>query len=315
MKFVSPFIILLSLLSACTTHSELRVLIVQGQNNHGIWPKSTIMMKQYLEETGLFKVDIETSKYVWKAEMNIEFLDTTGLVISDKPKTDPNFSPDFEKYDVIISNFGWNAAPWPKATQEAFEQYMKNGGGFVVTHAANNSFPEWKAFNKMIGLAGWGGRSAKDGPYVYYQNDKMVRDSSAGKCGAHGAIHHFPITLRDTTHPITKGLPLEWLSAKDECYAKLRGPAENMTILATGKDQSQQAPTDRDEPILMVINYKKGRVFHSTLGHDDISIESVDFMVTFTRGVEWAATGKVTQDIPCDFPKKGKSSIRKFMLK
>ena len=88
-----------------------------------------------------------------------------------------------------------------------------------------------------------------------------------------------------------------------------------MTILATGKDISGKAPTDRHEPILMVIEYGKGRVFHTTLGHDDYSIESVGFIVTFLRGVEWAATGKVTQVVPEDFPTAEKSTSRKFKLK
>ena len=105
------------------------------------------------------------------------------------------------------------------------------------------------------------------------------------------------------------------VSAKDECYAKLRGPAENMTILATGKDQSAKAPTDRHEPIFIVTNYGKGRVFNTILGHDDVSFQSVGFITSFTRAVEWVATGKVSQEIPTDFPTKNHSSSRTFELK
>ena len=95
----------------------------------------------------------------------------------------------------------------------------------------------------------------------------------------------------------------------------LRGPAENMTILATGKDISGKAPTDRHEPILMVIEYGEGRVFHTTLGHDDYSCEGVGFIISFIRGVEWAATAKVTIPIPNDFPTADKATNRKFKLK
>ena len=121
--------------------------------------------------------------------------------------------------------------------------------------------------------------------------------------------------MRVTNHPITQGMPKIWRTTKDECYAKLRGPAENMIVLATGKDESDKPPTDRHEPILMVIEYGKGRIFHTTLGHDDYSIEGVGFIVSFTRGVEWAATGKVTQPIPADFPTAEKASFREFKLK
>lgn len=304
---------------ALPAHAKLKALIVDGQNNHAVWPKSTIMMRQYLQETGLFEVDIDRTQYTWKAEREKAYLPLAGVGETQdlkQPKTDPDFIPDFSKYDVVISNFGWKAADWPKATQKKLEDYMKNGGGFVSVHAADNSFPKWKEYNKMIGLGGWGGRNEKDGPYVYYSNEgELVRDTSKGGCGAHGPQHQFPVTVRVPDHPITKGMPKVWLTTKDECYAKLRGPAENMTILATGKDQTDKAPTDRHEPMLIVVEYGKGRIFHTTLGHDDYSCEGVGFIVSLTRGVEWAATGKVTQPIPEDFPTAEKASYRKFKLK
>ena len=48
--------------------------------------------------------------------------------------------------------------------------------------------------------------------------------------------------------------------------------------------------------------YGKGRVFHTTLGHDINALSCVGFIVTFQRGTEWAATGKVTQKVPTVFP-------------
>ena len=172
MKFyLTYFLLILSL--SITAQGKMKVLIVDGQNNHLVWPKSTIMMKQHLEETGLFEVDIQRTQYLWKAEREMDYLPlakTGKSEILEQPKTDPAFSPDFEKYDVVISNFGWKAAPWPMETQKSFEAYIQNGGGFVSVHAANNSFPEWEAYNKMIGLGGWGDRTEKDGPYVYYDN-------------------------------------------------------------------------------------------------------------------------------------------------
>lgn len=151
---------------------------------------------------------------------------------------------------------------------------------------------------------------------MYYTNDgELVRDTSPGKGGAHGPQNVFPVTVREPEHPITKGMPEVWLTTKDECYAKLRGPAENMTVLATGKDQSGKAPTDRHEPMLMTIDYGKGRIFHTTLGHDDYSIESVGFIISFLRGTEWAASGEVTIPIPEDFPTAENSTSRKFELK
>jgi len=310
-------VILLTSFLGCA-QNKLNILIVDGQNNHAVWPKSTIMMKQYLEESGLFSVTVQRTKSVWKAEREEDFLalaKTGNVKLVDEPEMDNNFSPNFSEYDVVISNFGWRAAPWPETTQKAFEDYINAGGGFVSVHAADNSFPEWEAYNKMIGLGGWGDRNEKDGLYIYYTNEgEKVIDSTVGPAGAHGKRHRFPVTIRNTEHPITKGMPSVWLTGIDECYAKLRGPAENMTVLATGKDQSDTAPTDRHEPMLMTLDYGKGRVFHTTLGHDTDSFENVGFIVSFLRGTEWAATGDVTQEIPKDFPTETDPTSRSFQL-
>ena len=82
------------------------------------------------------------------------------------------------------------------------------------------------------------------------------------------------------------------------CTAKLRGPAKNLTVLATAFDDPAQGGAGRHEPVLMTIAYGRGRVFHTTLGHNVPEMQSVAFIVTFQRGAEWAATGKVTQQCP-----------------
>ena len=63
-------------------------------------------------------------------------------------------------------------------------------------------------------------------------------------------------------------------------------------------------------PMLMAINYGQGRIFHSTLGHFDYSMECVGFITSFQRGAEWAATGAVTQEVPDYFPSQEKTSSR-----
>jgi type 1 glutamine amidotransferase len=111
--------------------------------------------------------------------------------------------------------------------------------------------------------------------------------------------------MRDLKHPITKGLPAKWLHTRDELYSKLAGPAENVTVLATANSDT----TQQNEPILMVIRYGKGRVFHTTMGHDAESIKDVGFVTTLDRGAEWAATGRVTIPVPANFPTADKVSV------
>ena len=296
--------------------SPIKVLVVDGQNNHNQWPKITYMLKCYLEDTDLFSVDVIRSAYTWEGEDYISEFPIEGIpttIALDKPKADSDFNPDFSNYDVVISNFGWNAADWPEATQKSFEAYMENGGGLVVFHAADNSFPKWEAYNKMIGLGGWGDRTEKDGPYVYYNDsNELIRDETPGPGGAHGPQSEYQIQLRNLEHPITKDMPEIWMHTKDELYNRLRGPAENMEILATAYADPDNKGTGRHEPALMVLNYGKGRIFHNIMGHADYSINCIGFLTTILRGTEWAATGKVTQDIPEDFPSANKSSSREF---
>lgn len=322
-------LVLFTSVQGCNSQEKpkLKALIIDGENSHGIWPKTTMMMKSYLEETGLFDVDIERTAYTWqgphhqvkKVEDINELLSLYPLTstkehqVVDKPKADPNYSPNFENYDVIISNFGWKASYWNDTVKKNFETYMKNGGGLVVVHAANNAWGNWKEFNRMTAIGGWDGRNEESGPYIYYDlNGEIHRDTTKGKGGDHAKQREFVLTTREPEHPIMKGLPQTWMHAKDELYQLLRGPAENVTILATGYSNVGDKATNHHEPLLMTINYGEGRTFHSTLGHMDYSMECVGFITTFQRGAEWAATGKVTQDIPEDFPTEDSIRIRAF---
>jgi uncharacterized protein len=269
---------------------KLKALIVDGQNNHRNWPATTKMMKKYLEETGLFTVEVATTA---------------------PQGTDAKFKPEFKKYDVVVSNY--NGAAWPAETNAAFVEYVKGGGGFAVIHAANNAFGDWKEYNEMIGLGGWGDRTEKSGPYVYLDSEgKVVRDPSPGRGGSHGPQHPFQVIVRDADHPITKGMPRAWMHVNDELYDKLRGPGENMHVLATAFADSAKKGSGRHEPMIFTVSYGKGRVFHTPMGHGNDSQECVGFITTLVRGCEWAATGKVTLPVPGDFPTADKISQRKF---
>jgi len=271
--------------SACKEQNAYKALIITGQNNHN-WQASSAILKKYLDQTKLF---------------------TTNIVESPSQGKDMSgFNPEFTRYDVVVVDYNGDA--WPEKTKAAFVDYVKNGGGVVVYHAADNSFADWKEYNEIIGLGGWSGRTEKDGPYVYFKDGKQVFDTTPGRGGSHGARHEFVVQIKNAEHPITKGLPVTWLHAEDELYSQLRGPAKNMEILATAYADTSKGGTGRDEPVLFVISYGKGRIFHTTLGHcgngDKIfpALQCIGFITTFQRGAEWAASSIVTQTIPVDFP-------------
>jgi hypothetical protein len=263
---------------------SIPVMILDGESGgpYHDWRHITPVLAKMLDETGLFAVSVVTAP-------------PAGADFS-------GFSPDFAKARAIVMNYDAPDERWPASLKASFEEYMKGGGGLVAVHAADNAFAGWTAFNEMIGVGGWRNRNEQTGPYWFYRDNALASDASAGRAGSHGRRVPFQVTVRDSNHPITRGLPKVWMHQGDELYARLRGPGRNMTVLATAYSDPDNAGSGRDEPQLMVLTWGKGRIFHTTWGHDIPALSSTDFVVTLQRGTEWAATGQVTQKVPSNFP-------------
>jgi hypothetical protein len=266
---------------------KIRALLIDGQNNHD-WRATSPHLKKVLEDSGRFTVDVSS---------NLKPGDKPGRIENTIP-----FPPVLSKYDVVVSNY--NGASWPEAFNRELDDRLKSGQlGLVIVHAANNAFGGWDAYNLMIGM-GWRGRNA--GLRLKLDDSgRPVRVSRGDDLDSgHRYTGPFAVVVRDTDHPVTKGMPREWMHAQDELYDNMRGPIKNVHLLATAYSKGTKA----HEPMIWTVSYGKGRVFHTPMGHDLRGMRCLGFVATLQRGTEWAATGKVTLPLPRDFPTAEKIS-------
>ena len=238
--------------------NTLRVLVLSGRNNHD-WRSTTPALRKALLDTGRFDVRVNEEP----AGMTAETL---------------------AAYDAVVLDY--NGPRWGDAAEKALESFVREGKGLVVVHGASWAFsglvvlgdnhvrtgilePAWPEYARMIG-----GVWTEDEP----------------KTG-HGKRHQFPIRFVDRQHPVAVDMP-ETLIANDELYHNMK-MQPSAHILASAFDDRSFGGTGKDEPILWTVSYGKGRVFHTTLGHDATAIAQPAFMLTFLRGTEWVASGRV----------------------
>ena len=273
MPFMNHRILLLLLalifsMASASAADLIRVLLVDGQNNHD-WKATSGVLKTELLSSGMFTVDVATTPPAGAS-----------------PEAWKSFSPDFGKYDVVLLNY--YGKDWPQAALSALESYVENGGGLAAFHAGGSSFEKDETYNRMIGLA-W--RKKDFGPALAMDKDgKLVHIAKgSGMDASHGAKNPFTLVTRAPDHPIMKGFPAQWGHLSDELYHSLRGPAENLEILAT----AHSPITGMEEPMAWTVKFGKGRVFYTALGHDITAIECLGFQNLMARGLEWAARGTV----------------------
>lgn len=270
-------------------NDRIPVLLVTGQMNpYHDWEGTTVIMKDVLEASGHFTVDVAVSP--------------------EKGEDLSMWDPKFEAYPVVLLNSDGDM--WPEPLRRRFEAYMAGGGGMVSVHSSDNAFTAWPAFNEMIAVGGWNDRDENSGSYIRWRDGKMVVENIRGPSGSHGPRHEFVITFREVDPVIGKGLPAEWKHAEDELYDRLRGPAKNVEVVASAFSDEEYEGSNEHEPMLMTIRYGKGRIFHTTLGHDVPAMQCVGFQFTLMRGLEWAAIGKVTLPPPSDFPSADQVRVR-----
>jgi type 1 glutamine amidotransferase len=279
---------------------KLKVLVVDGINNHD-WKTATAGISKILTQTGMFGVDVSTTP-------------PRGAPAAAWDEWKPEFSP----YDVVINNFNGgdmeDGIQWPGRVNDLLESYVNNGGGLVVYHAANNAFLPWLAYNEMIGL-GWRKKSFGRGIRISDEDEVIFIPKGAGLDPGHPPRLDFQIHVRGVHHPITRDMPGVWMHPSEQLTHGQHGPADELTVLTYAHSPISLA----NEPMDWIRNYGKGRVYTTMLGHTWVgepspNLDCVGLQTLLARGVEWAATGKVTIAMPTNFPGAARASLKPLNL-
>lgn len=290
----SVLLFLLMMLLGCTKDKPIRVLIVDGFSNHD-WQQTTQIVRQVLEETNLFVISVSTAPSI--------------------PETSAweTWHPRFENYDVVIqntNNIGKRNLHWPREVEVALEKFVQAGGGLYILHSANNAFAHWQEYDHMIGL-GW--RRANQGYALEITNDgQIIRiPPGEGRSTSHGPRLDLALKIL-TPHPINREYPQAWKTPNLEVYTYARGPAENLTVLSFAYDEDSK----KNWPIEWLVQYGKGQVYNSTMGHlwdgeiNPPSMRCIGFQTTLIRVCEWLGNSKVTFPVPANFPTATELSLR-----
>ena len=180
-----------------------------------------------------------------------------------------------DKYAAIVLDY--NGPRWGDAAEANFVAAVEGGVGVVIVHAADNAFLGWKEYEVMTAL--------------------MWQNGTTG----HGRFHAFDVDIVDRDHPITRDMP-EMTAHPDELYHRLVNIAEtDYRVLASAFSDPETGGTGEAEPMVLVKEYGKGRIFHNVLGHawngdeaSKVAFRDPQFRDLMVRGTEWAATGDVT---------------------
>jgi uncharacterized protein len=228
----------------------------------------------------------------WKATtpvLKALYEESGRFVVEVTEKVPALTGADFAKYDVLVCNYTTypdiEGRRWPAETEKAFLDYIAAGHGFVLFHAASTAWNDWPEFGELIGLT--------------WQKDKATGQNISG----HGAQHAFVVTIVDHQHPVTAGMK-DFVHVKDELYHRQlkHGTAQ---VLATTFSDPAKGGSGQKEPMVVITEHGKGRVFHCAMGHEPKPMQGVGFRSLMLRGTEWAATGKVTIPLPVPWPTPG----------
>jgi len=164
------------------------------------------------------------------------------------------------KYDLVVFALTTGNV-LDESQQTAFENFVRDGGGFLGIHSASDTEYDWEWYGKLVG-----------GYFDGHPADPGVRTGR--------------LVVEDAYHPSTNHLRFQW-TRDDEWYdIRDRNPDVNLLISivdSTYKDEWEEAR----HPISWYHEYDGGRAFYTAMGHTPESYHEAAFVQHLRGGIEY----------------------------
>jgi len=180
-------------------------------------------------------------------------------------------------YDVVIfnNNCGNKGQIFSVDQQQAFQQYIRNGGGFVGIHCAGaiwkekGAFQEW--YEKLIGT----------------------------KLLDHPKVQQAKLIVEDNSHLSTSHLSKEWVLT-DEWHRFSSSPRAQVNVLLSLDEDSYEGEKKMhgDHPFTWYQHYDGGRSFFTSLGHTVEIYKDENYQKLIQGAIIWAAGNRITEKNP-----------------
>lgn len=169
---------------------------------------------------------------------------------------------NLKKYDAVIF-LNTTGDVLNEEQQQAFQQYIQAGGGFVGVHAATDTEYGWQWYGNLVG--------------AYF--------------GSHPKIQEAVLQITDSNNIATKHLPNPW-KRTDEWY-NFKWIGTDLHVIMKLDETSYTGGKNADNhPISWYHAYDGGRAFYTGLGHTDESYVDPGYLQHLWGGIQYAM-GKV----------------------
>ncbi len=255
---------------------HLLVFSLTNGFRHGSIPTGTKSMQLLGEHTGAFRVTHSEDYAMFEPERLADFdavlmLNTTGEI----------FRPNKKTWEGLNDSEKAEASRTEERLKKSLTEFVRGGKGLAGFHSATDTYKNWEIYTEMMGGAfvghPWGSRSVV-GVRIDDPKNRLTRVFGGRSFEIQDEIYQF---RNDTCHRDHQRV---LLSLDPELTDLRRGRRDN-----------------GDYPIAWVRDYGKGRVFYSSLGHNNAIFWNEKILTFYLAGLQFALgdlDGVATTPVP-----------------